>query len=224
MRLSILISVAKTSLLLQVLAISLITGCSLTQPMIEEQKKIIDALNSKSTDAATVARQETAAGQKEFAGLNFGIGISLTVDSGNNDRVESAEIVDGIVRTTDENDSVARVMLESHYFFQPDKRFFNVHPRNWGIGPFIALQPGTDEIIEAVGAGIMIGFKRPNKSRNSWNIGIGWAVDPNVQLLGDGFVKNEPPPSGVSGVPETQIRFKEKSQAGFLILASFGFD
>jgi len=216
-------SAAKAAILFLLVTVSILVGCSLTPEMIEDQKATRSALDSTATDADTVARQEAAAGQKEFAGLNFGVGISLTVDTGENDRVESAEIVDGIVRVTDENDSVARVMLESHYFFQPNRRFFNIQPRNWGIGPFISLQPGTDEIIEAVGAGLMIGFKRPDKSGSSWNIGIGFVVDPNVQVLGDGFVANEPPPSGVSGEPEMQVRFKEKSQTGVLILASFSF-
>lgn len=209
--------------LLVTIALCLVAGCELTNEMKREEADIQAALNSTATDPATIARQDAAAGQREFAGLNFGVGISLTLDTGSNDRIESAEIVDGIVRVTDENDAVARVMLESHYFFQPHRRFFNIRPRNWGIGPFIALQPGTDEIIEAVGAGLMIGFKRPDKSGTSWNMGFGFVVDPNVQVLGDDFVANQEPPMGVSGAPESQIRFKEKSQTGFLIVASFSF-
>ncbi len=160
----------------------------------------------------------------DFLGLGFGVGISLTLDlNSDKDRVNSATVVNGIVRVEDEDNARARIMLESHYFFKtPHKFFYTVAPENWGHGPFIAIQPGTDEIIEAVGFGWMIGFKKPGKDSNSssssWNLGIGIAVDPNVRVLGDGIEANKPLPDG-----ETAVRFKEESETGFLILASFKF-
>ncbi len=160
-------------------------------------------------------------GEREFAGLNFGVGISLTFDTGSNSRVKSASIVDGIVRIDDEDDKVARVMLESHYFFTPEGRFLGIDtmpPGRWGWGPFVALQPGTDEIIEAIGVGLMVGFRRPDESGSSWNIGIGYVTDPNVEILGDGFVENQPPPGN-----ETAVRLKEISQDGIVLLFSFSF-
>lgn len=160
---------------------------------------------------------EEASSSKTFAGLNFGVGISLTVDTGSHDRIDEATIVDGIVRAHKESNSRARVILESHYFFTPNRDIFNVKSGDWGIGPFIGLQPGTDEIIEALGAGIMIGFKRAEKT-SSWNIGLGIMVDPNVQILGDGFEENQPPPGN-----ETSVRFKEDSQIGVLLITSFAF-
>ncbi len=124
----------------------------------------------------------------------------------------------GIVRVDDENDTIARVLLDSHYFFQPSRRIFQVEPGNWGVGPFLALQPGSDDVVEAFGLGIMIGFKRPGNDGTSWNLGLGYIVDPDTQILGDGFVENQPPPAG-----ETQVRFKEVSQEGVLLVVSFGF-
>jgi len=159
---------------------------------------------------------------REFAGLFFGVGISLTIDTGSSDRVESASVVNGIVRVTDENNAVARIMLESHYFFKAKSKIlglFDVGP--YGHGPFIALQPGTDEIIEAAGLGWMWGFKRASasaESSDSWNLGIGFIVDPNVQVLGDGVYANQPLPPG-----ETEIRYKEEAQYGILIVTSFSF-
>lgn len=154
----------------------------------------------------------------EFAGLKLGVGLSLTIDLGDNDRIEEAAIVDGIVRVSDENNSRARIMLESHYFFTGNKRFLGSSAGNWGIGPFIAVQPGSDEIIEAIGGGVMVGFRRAGDSNSSWNLGLGIVVDPDVRILGDGFTANQPPPGS-----ETDIRFKEKSQAGLLIISSFSF-
>lgn len=158
---------------------------------------------------------------REFAGLNFGVGLSLTFDTGDNERVESATIVDGIVRVDDENDKVARIMLESHYFFTPERKFLGLKDLGkdtWGYGPFVALQPGTDEIIEAIAIGVMLGFRRAEGNGSSWNIGIGYVTDPNEKILGDGFTANMAPPGN-----ETAVRFKEISQDGVVLLFSFSF-
>ena len=161
---------------------------------------------------------QVIAQEREFAGLSFGVGVSLTVDTGNNDRVDEAQIIDNIVRVDKESNARARIMLESHYFFTPNHKFWGINIGDWGLGPFIALQPGTDEIIEAIGAGLMIGFKRQGESSSSWNFGLGVVVDPNVKILGDGFLPNQPPPG-----EETSIRYKEKAQTGILLVSSFSF-
>lgn len=161
--------------------------------------------------------------EREFAGINFGIGISLTHDTGSNDRVESA-ILDGngIVRVSKDQNDIARVMLETHYFFEPDKggrSFLGLTPAGtWGHGPFVALQPGTDEIIEAIGIGWMFGFRRNPTGSESWNLGFGVVVDPSVRILGDGVRENRVLPAN-----EEQIRFKETSQVGYFLLASFSY-
>ena len=159
--------------------------------------------------------------QEDFKGLGFGVGLSLTVDTGNNDRVNSASVVNGIVRVDEEDDTLARIMLESHYFFKPKNKLpiLGVQPQNWGYGPFVAVQPGTD-IIEAVALGWMVGFKREDdpKDTNSWNIGLGYAIDPNAKILGEGIKDNQPLPGG-----ETEVRFREKSQGGILLLTSFSW-
>jgi len=184
------------------------------------------ALDSEST-AMIEAAAKTAASKaveeksfRDFHGLRLGVGLSLTVDTGYKDRVASAEIVDGIVRINKEQDKVARIMLESHYFFPTKtKRFLGlVDPGKWGWGPFFAVQPGTEEIIEAIGFGIMVGFRRGANSDNSWNMGLGYVVDPEVQILGDGFIENQAPPGS-----ETTVRFKTKSQQGAFLIFSTSF-
>ena len=126
------------------------------QNAIEEAVVIATTKVAKETAKATVE----AGAERKFAGLDFGVGISLTVDTGKHDRIKSAEIVDGLVRVTTENNANARVMLESHYFFTPKKFFghdingnMGDDSKTFGVGPFIALQPGTDEIIESIGLG-----------------------------------------------------------------------
>ena len=154
-----------------------------------------------------------------FAGLKFGVGLSLTMDTGEHDRVDEAKVVNNIVRVTEESNDIPRIMLESHYFFVPDFSFIKlVDTGKWGHGPFVALQPGTKDIIEAIALGWMVGFRKGCETNNSWNIGIGMVVDPNVKVLGDGIEENKPLPTG-----ETEVRLKETSQWGIIILTSFSF-
>ncbi len=156
----------------------------------------------------------TPGATNDFAGLKFGVGISFTLANGDRDRVSDASIVNGIVRVNDEDNGRARIMLESHYFFTPGNP---PEQETWGVGPFIALQPGTKDIIESVGIGVMVGFRR-GTGDESFNLGIGAVVDPNTRVLGDGIVADLPLPPG-----ETNVRYKEEMQTGILIISSFSF-
>ena len=51
------------------------------------------------TAASSTKKVETSASEtsRDFAGLRFGVGVSLTVDIGDNDRVDEASIVDAKV-------------------------------------------------------------------------------------------------------------------------------
>lgn len=166
----------------------------------------------------------------DFKGLGFGVGLSLTIDGGKDSRVDDAELVDGIddqnkptqiVRVKSVRDRVPRVMLESHYFFEfkqqkvPDG---SVKVARYGLGPFVSVQPGSNEIIDAIGMGVMFGMRRSPLKSDSFNVAVGYVVDPRVKILGDGIEANKPLPPG-----ETQIRYKTTSQSGILILFSFAF-
>jgi hypothetical protein len=156
-----------------------------------------------------------------FDKLGFGLGLSLTTDTGSTDRIDSASLVNGVIRADVESQTIARVMLETHYFFSPTRSFLGLVPKeNWGIGPFVGIVPGEKEIITATALGIMVGFLRDpaNKSKGSWNLGIGYVVDPKVKTLGDGLQKNLPLPAG-----ETEIRFKEQTQKGMGVIFSASF-
>ena len=60
----------------------------------------------------------------------------------------------------------------------------------------------------------MVGWKKPGED-SGWNIGLGLVADPNTQILGDGITQNEPLPG-----TETEVRFKENTQYGLIILFS----
>lgn len=146
-----------------------------------------------------------------------------------------------IVRVKSVRDRIPRIMLESHYFFglheeenKARKRIQEISPAAlteatavaatpekvamYGLGPFVAVQPGSNEIIEAIGMGVMFGMRRAQTRSDSFNIAVGYVVDPRVKVLGDGIEPNKPLPAG-----EKQLRFKTTSQSGLLILFSFAF-
>ena len=150
-------------------------------------------------------KNSSASSNSDPWGFGFGLGLSFTLDIGDNDRVKTAELVDGIVRVTDEENGIPRLVLEGHYFFGGD---------DFGHGPFVAVQPGDDEIITSAALGYMIGFKRKG-STDSWNLGLGIVADPNIQVLGDDIEENMPLPGN-----ETAIRYKEKTQYGVMLLFS----
>jgi hypothetical protein len=144
--------------------------------------------------------------------FGMGAGLSFTYDTGEDDRVESAEIVDGIVRVTDEENGIPRIVLESHYFMG-DQDSAVLH------GPFVAIQPGDDDIINSIALGYMVGLARKGADRDkTWNIGVAIAADPNVQVLGDGLKPDRALPGN-----ETEIRFKEETQYGIMVVFSRGW-
>ncbi|KQM65359.1 MULTISPECIES: hypothetical protein [unclassified Sphingomonas] len=193
----------------------------------------------KTKPYAPAALPDNETGRQKFGGIDFGIGVAFTYDLGNNERIKEATIVDNIVRVTRTENVRARLILESHYFFTPpsaalgnysgafcdemkdypdQKEDCDNRRKSFGIGPFMAIQPGTDNIIDAIGAGVMIGLRRRQENSASFNIGIGILYDVNTQILGDGFVENQAPPG-----KETEVRFRRGSQSGLLIMTSYSF-
>src|SRR5687768_14782970 len=97
-------------------------------------------------------------------------------------------------------------MLESHYLFAlgggtrtdaaTKKVTRDARAATRAIGPFVAVQPGSDEIINALGAGVMFAFRYSATDTSSFNLGFGYDVDPNSKVLGAEFVENEKAPVG----------------------------
>jgi len=172
--------------------------------------------NSANTDDT---ENEDKNGKNKFMGLDWGIGLTLTHDLGKRDRIEEASIVNNLVRVSKDSNDIPRIMLELHYLARPKSQFLGMLEKdNWGIGPFIGVQNGSEEIIQAVGAGLMIGFKYSKKTNKSFNFGIGAIVDPHTKVLGDGIEKDKSLPTG-----ETEIRFKETDQWGLFFVFSASF-
>jgi len=144
-----------------------------------------------------------------FSKLNWGAGLGYVLDFEGKERIGDADVVNGIVRIKDENDASVSLLLEAHYFFHPryDSQQLDIKAGDWGVGPFVAAQVGNEDLIETVALGVMMGWRRKAvaNSGNSFNIGVGIAVDPDAQVFGDGVEANKPLPVG-----ETAIRYKER--------------
>lgn len=197
----------------------LLVFCS---PLLLAQAAASDSKGGTAAPAAATKTEQT----KSFQGLNFGIGLSLTHDWDDVGRIDEAEVIDGIVRVTKEKNDIPRLMLESHYFFPLGRE--TKGQRMYGHGPFVAIQSGSSEIIEAIGMGWMLGFRRSFDQEQSFNVGFGPIVDPAVKTLGDGIVPNQPicPIAASESTPPPctpDLRFKETSQWGLLVMVSFGF-
>ena len=178
----------------------------------------------KKSDLRDAVRDlQEKANSTELAGFDFGVGMSLTMDVGSHNRVKSAELdANRKIRVKEEKNAIPRFILESHYFFTPNHDFlWMVRPDNWGWGPFVCVQPG-DNIIDAVGAGLMLGFKREKTfgalvEPGSFNLGVGVIVDPNTQILGDGQRE------GQTLTETDSIRYKTTSQVGVVGVFSIVF-
>lgn len=190
-----------------------------TISLAEAARTYTEGMKAAEAQAAALEKkqQETvkAEAKRQFAGINFGVAIAMMY-SLNDDRVDNAVLVPNgersVVRATSRARAAARVLLETHYFFTPKNS-----PRV-GHGPFLALQPGTEELIVSVGLGYMIGFRREEEKSDSFNLGAAIMVEPAAKVLGAGVKENEALPVG-----ETEIRFQQKPVASLALVASFSF-
>jgi hypothetical protein len=155
----------------------------------------------------------------DFAGLSFGAGLSFTRTIGGSEPIDEAVVDEqGNVRVTKRHSGIARVMLEAHYFWTPTA---GSTPPRVGTGPFVAIQPGSDQIISAIAGGIMVGFRRTDTSK-SFNVGVGVVSDMNARTLGHGFTEDAPAPLDASGKP-APIRYEEETRYGLIFLTSFAW-
>ena len=164
-------------------------------------------------EAATeaVEAEQQANDVEQFFGAGWGIGVGAGFGQGD-DRIESASLVNNIVRVDEEVTNSPRLFLETHYFFKTKSARI-------GHGPFATVNFGAngEDTLTSFGLGWMVGLKRPN-SANSLNIGLGYVLDQGVKKFGSGIREGQPLPTG-----ETEIRFEKESEPAFVILVSTSF-
>ncbi|MBC3875129.1 hypothetical protein [Undibacterium flavidum] len=158
---------------------------------------------------------DETAEQEEILSKYFGAGIMANIDLGgpSNLRVKNARLVAGKVRIDEESKAQVGFFLEAHKFTKgsPDGLSKTVN------GPFVGLVMGGDAGIDTAILGWMWGFRQP-KTTQTLNLGLGLAISPHAQTLGDGLAANSPLPVG-----ETEIRYKKTTKYGLAFSVSFGF-
>lgn len=171
------------------------------------------------TDDVRRTKLAEESSKKKFLGINFGIAVAALIPLTEDTRITEAVLVpnaegtpaeERIVRAKKRNNYDARVLLETHYFFDGSPRF--------GYGPMVVLQPGANEIIEGIGAGFLVGWRRSLEHSDSFNLGVALFLERSVKGLGEGIKENRPLPAG-----ETEIRYEEKPRPALVALASFSF-
>lgn len=148
--------------------------------------------------------------QSAFLGdLKLGLGFGMVLNLGSIDRVDEAQIVNGVVRVTDDGNNTVRPIFEGHVFWDVNDKV--------AAGPFVGVQLDEGSVVKALGGGVMTGF-RVSKGKQTLNFGVGAFLDPKVRTLGNGIVEDQPLPSG-----EDQIRYRNRSRLGVLVMTSYGF-
>lgn len=153
-----------------------------------------------------------------FNRLGVGGAVGWTHNLGRT-RVESASVVNGIVRIDAKQNDTVRPWVEVHSWWWESEDSEKARAK-WGLGPFIAVAPGSN-FVDAVGGGLMFGrkYKKDATSNLSFNLSVGGALELNAKVLGDGVNANQPLPAG-----ETSARTKTLSVASLLIMFSVGWD
>lgn len=162
--------------------------------------------------------------------FGFGIALGLSWNVTGPDIVNSATIdANGIVRVDTRANTNAGFMLETHYYIwprpTPEVLADNTKPdnRSWGTGPFVAAQPGSSQIISSVGAGWMLGLRRPKGDVPSgFGLGVGYQLIPAAQVLGSEFVNGQKAPVAPDGTP-IPIRYETEDKGSVLFILSISF-
>lgn len=180
----------------------------------------LSARQQLDVERAAVNRRVVQA-TKDFQGLKLGLGFGISQNVGDS-RVETAALVDGKVRVTDERNGTISAVGEIHRFVVRDPGPCTDDDATgcarWGHGPFFALRTGQNDVIDAGGVGYMIGFRQAADKSQSLNLGIGLMFDPRVKVLGDDVRENQPLPGA-----ETAVRFKNTTGWSAMLTISFGF-
>jgi len=174
----------------------------------------VSALASVSDNTPADASNEGATETKNrdhFQGAGFGAGPSISIDVGGRKRVQDAEVLNGVVHVKESTSIVPRALLESHFFFPLNKA------TTMGMGPFVAVASGDGKALDALGLGVMNGYKLRD-AQNALCFGVGIFWDPKVQSLAKGYEDGQAPPNS-----DTQVRYQTRSKTCLLITIAFTF-
>jgi len=153
----------------------------------------------------------------QLKGFGFGVALGFRINVYKPDIVTDASIdANGVVRVDTRSNATAGFVLESHYFFLRSKED-DYGNKTFGMGPFVAVQPGSDQIVTAIGVGWMAGWRR-NNAGGAFTLGVGYASIPSAKVLGDEFVPGQAAPAGA-----TAVRFQQRDKGSILAICGFTF-
>lgn len=179
-----------------------------------ENSQEIFAIKSTPFVQEAEAQEEELGGVKKFLGQNFGVGFGVSFYD--DEIVDDADVVNGIVVAKSRKREEARVLLEFHTLIACTNGGTST---DFGCGPFAAIAAKNDDILGGIGVGWLWSWR--NKSSNDgagFSIGIGAIVDNDVKDLADGFEVGSVPPNG-----ETVVRYTDETKASYLLFISNTF-
>jgi len=151
---------------------------------------------------------------KSFLGLKWGVGLGYSF--GDEDFIDQAELVDDVIRVTNDKTDQARVLLEFHKYFWCNNQNRSAET---GCGPFIAVAASSNDLLKGVGVGFMYGWRgNEEKASDGFSVGVGAILDNDMKALAGGFNANEPLPSG-----ETDIRYETKARWSAILFVTRTF-
>ena len=172
--------------------------------------------------AASASAQAAAQADPDLKKLGFGVAVDFKWNIFSPDMVAEASIdSQGIVRVDKRVNTSAGFSLEMHTFIIQGGSMLakdrTTELKQWGMGPFVMIQPGTEQIIHSVGMGWMFGW-RLNDAGQAFTLGFGYAAIPSAKVLGSEFVEGQPAPPGT-----TAIRYQTRDKGSVLALVGFSF-
>lgn len=182
------------------------------------------AIENNNEQQVGITNDEAKAGKEFITGVKFGAGVMVDILTDGKKPVQSARVVNGIVRSEEEGRSQVGVVAEVHSLWPWCIRKPNVEERcsyknaHLGVGPALGIKLGSNNVIDAIFLGAILAFRPDLTSTKSFNIAIGGILAPKVQVLGDGIENGQPLPTG-----ETEVRFKKEDKYGYAILLSFAW-
>ena len=168
----------------------------------------------KSTPTAVDAQEqvESLEGKKSFLGQNFGIGFGVSFYD--DEIVDDADIVNGVVVAKSKKREEARVLLEFHTLTACKNG-----KADFGCGPFAAIAAKENDVLGGIGLGWLWSWRNKSKNDGSgFSIGLGAIVDNDVRDLASGFKVGEAPPDG-----ETSVRYTDETKVSYLLFISNTF-
>lgn len=186
------------------------------QSLDSEVKKALHDISEKPQSEQPEALKELtdeyrqAKSKLDMFGFNFGIGL-MGAHFGGKKRVDSASLVNGKIQIDQGDNTTLGVVFEAHNLF------WNLYGPLY-TGPFLGIQTTTNELLDSAVLGWMFAFKYKDDAKGSFNIGVGWVIDPNTKVLSNDFNEGQPLPSGAQ-----DISTKKVTKTGVGVIVSYGF-